>query len=140
MARAKSHDAANDPKPVDQPGATATSAPEQEKAADAVAPDATDRPETAQLDDGKTPDGKIAADGRTMDISFPPPEDVPGWLLEGAQLVVKATTSKGRWRAGRKFTRDQETLIPLSGVTGDQQQALVADPMLVVKLRLVKPD
>jgi hypothetical protein len=53
--------------------------------------------------------------------------------------VVKAKPAKGRWRIGRKFTRE-ETVIPYLDLEAAQQiPALVGDPELVVSLRVPMP-
>lgn len=78
------------------------------------------------------------ASPETIDVLYPPPAGMPASVLDAAQLVVKATTSKGRWRIGRHFTRE-ETLIPFASISDEQKQALLDDPRIDVKLRLFKP-
>lgn len=61
----------------------------------------------------------------------PPPEQLAGM---GAAVIVRAKPERGRWRAGRFFTRE-ETIVPL-GEIADQLDVLTADPELVVAVRL----
>lgn len=131
MAKAKKTDAASKPNAAD----AADAAPDRAQAADDVSAAAGDGKGAATLD---AIEEEFDQSPESIDVLYPPPPGIPASVLEGAQLVVKATTSKGRWRAGRKFTRD-EALIPFTSVTDEQKQALVDDPKIDVKLRLFKP-
>jgi hypothetical protein len=133
MAKAKKTDTAT------EPDATDALDPAVEQAQSA-----SDVSAAADVVDGKSADALAAiekqfdASPQSVDVLFPPPAGIPASVLEGAHLVVKAMTSKGRWRAGRHLTRD-ETLIPLAEVSDEQQRALLGDPKIDVKLRLFKP-
>lgn len=84
----------------------------------------------------QTGEGAIA--GKTMDVAWPPPAGMPDRMLEGASLAVKAKAERGRWRAGRHFTRS-ETEIPLADLDDAARDALAGDAELVVMLRVAEP-
>jgi hypothetical protein len=131
-------------KPKKTNTATEPDATDAVDAAAEQAQSASDVSVAADVVDGKSADALAAiekqfdASPQSVDVLFPPPAGIPASVLECAQVVVKANTSKGRWRIGRHFTRD-ETLIPLAEVSDEQQRALVDDPKIEVKLRLFKP-
>ncbi|MBI1201487.1 MAG: hypothetical protein GC182_03140 [Rhodopseudomonas sp.] len=111
------------------------------KAASALAPaaGADTQANNARRFEGALPSGKVAVGGNTMDIAWPPPAGMPAAALEGALFAVKAKPERGRWRAGRKFSRE-ETTISLAELDDDQRAAIAGDPELVVSLRLVEPE
>jgi hypothetical protein len=49
-------------------------------------------------------------------------------------VVVVQGPERGRWRIGRKFTRD-EIKIPRAELSDDDVAALVNDPELIVSVR-----
>lgn len=71
-------------------------------------------------------------------LAFPLPEGAPSLTLETTWVVVKAKAERGRWRAGRQFTRE-ETVVPLGDLSEQQFAALTGDAELIVSLRLPKP-
>jgi hypothetical protein len=73
-----------------------------------------------------------------VSIAFPLPAGIPPLALEGSSIVVKAKPARGRWRAGRQFTRE-ETVIPFGDLTEQQIAALAGDVELIVSLRVPKP-
>lgn len=88
-------------------------------------------------DGGAEPETKAAA---TIDLADPLPAGIPPEALEHAALAVRSKPERGRWRAGRHFTR-VESVIPLSELTAAQVVAIKGDPELVVVTRVnSKPD
>lgn len=71
-------------------------------------------------------------------LSLPLPANVPAEALKDASIVVKAKAHRGRWRAGRFFSRD-ETLIGYAELSEAELAALAGDPELVVGVRLGAP-
>jgi hypothetical protein len=116
--------------------------------AGAQAPD-TDAP-SGEAQDGEAAKTNVAASrtapGATappavefVSFSFPLPPGLPDDALNAALVVIKAKPERGRWRIGRKFTRE-ETVIPYLDLDAAQQlPALIGDPELVVSLRVPKP-
>lgn len=72
----------------------------------------------------------------TVDLADPLPPGIPPEALANASLVVRAKPERGRWRAGRFFTRGVEAVIPLSELTDDQVTAIKGDRELVVITRV----
>ncbi|MGD9767830.1 MAG: hypothetical protein AB7U62_09310 [Pseudolabrys sp.] len=94
----------------------------------------------ADTDAGNTATSATASSGASVertfrDIAGPPPADLPDALRADAALVVTSKSERGRWRAGRGFSRS-ETTIPVSELTDEQTAALAADTELVVATRV----
>lgn len=71
----------------------------------------------------------------TITVAFPLPANIPDVVLDASIVIVKAKPARGRWRAGRPFTRE-ETAIPFRDLNQAQIEALTGDPELVVSLRV----
>jgi len=69
---------------------------------------------------------------------YPPPNEVPAEALMDAELIVRAKPVRGRWRAGRHFTREA-VMIPLAALGEAERVAIAGDPELIVVLRLWQP-
>lgn len=75
---------------------------------------------------------------RFITLGWPLPKDFPERALENAVLVVKSKSKNGRWRAARKFSRE-ETAIPLAELKGEEIAAIAADPQLIVSVKVPEP-
>jgi len=76
--------------------------------------------------------------GEFITLSFPLPADLPGEAFKNVSIVVKAKPAQGRWRAGRKFTRE-ESVIPHVDLSAQQIEALTGDSELIVSVRVPRP-
>ena len=81
---------------------------------------------------------RLAADN-LLTFAFPLPAGIPPQALQGAFVIVKAKSARGRWRAGRQFS-PEETSIPFADLSGLQIEALTGDAELIVSLRVSRPD
>lgn len=114
-----------------------TDAPQEQKR-DAEAPEAiAGASETSSAAQGNQPPPD--ASGGLVTLAFPLPADIPPFVLERAVVIVTAKPARGRWRAGRQFTRE-ETLIPFTELRDVEIDMLTGDAELVVSLRVQKPD
>ncbi|MBN8955721.1 MAG: hypothetical protein J0H17_03885 [Rhizobiales bacterium] len=85
-----------------------------------------------QSDPGDENDHKPAD---TVTLSFPLPELTPAMIDNGVLMV--RTKRGSRRRAGHGFG-PEETAIPLKELSADEVDAIAADPVLTVSLRLTK--
>jgi hypothetical protein len=109
--------------------------PPEAKETEAAETNAAASGTAAAVEGNRTPP---AAANEFMTIAFPLPEGIPPQALLSASIVIKARPANGRWRAGRKFTRE-ETVFPFGDLTGQEVAALTCDPELIVSLRVPKP-
>lgn len=112
---------------------------EAEATAEAQAKDANGDPETG---------AKAAGTGQQPDTGAAPSPAAPASSAESQDdqgdqgdqgdaaegVVVVQGPERGRWRIGRKFTRD-EIKIPRADLSDDDVAALVNDPELIVSIR-----
>lgn len=75
----------------------------------------------------------------TGTATWPLPAGVPPEVLDGADLVVTAKAATGRRRAGRAFSRDEETVIALSDLSEDEIAAITGDGELTCAVRFYRP-
>jgi hypothetical protein len=68
-------------------------------------------------------------------VAFPLPAGIPHEALKAASIVVIAKPVRGRWRAGRHFTRTEQ-VIPFGDLSEADIAALEGDAELVVSVRL----
>lgn len=81
----------------------------------------------------------VAAPAEFVTLAFPPKGALLPQSLAAVSVVVKARAERGRRRAGFAFSRE-ETVIPYADLSEQQIAALIADPDLIVSLRVPKPD
>jgi hypothetical protein len=98
----------------------------------------TEAAETIAAASGTAALASTLAAAEFITVSFPLPAGIPDVMLQAASIVVKAKSPRGRWRAGRQFTRE-ETAIPYPDLSADQILALTGDTELVVTVRLPRP-
>ncbi|WP_172298345.1 hypothetical protein [Pseudoruegeria sp. HB172150] len=120
---------------ADQPPADGTGA----ELAPAGAPEAST--ETAPT---SVPDTEAPKEPQPAEVTPPTPSDAPptsedgdpqsgGSPLPPSGLVVRVIgPKKGRWRAGRHFTREAVD-IPLEELSEDEKRMLIGDPKLTVE-------
>ena len=101
------------------------------------------KPQQKNTGAGAAADAAVAHDpagagGATAPVTNAPrakPDDAG--VAEGAAtpgkgvISVRAKSERGRWRAGRHFTREA-TLVPVNELNDEQREALERDPELVI--------
>lgn len=93
----------------------------------------------SNVDAPEVVDAKAESAMEFVTIAYPLPPSGPSieeLLQLEAELVIKAKPERGRWRAGRFFTRE-ESFVPL-GELADKLDLLTGDPELVVAVRVPK--